>query len=149
MFNLFKNTLKTYKPLSEYPESWSILKEDNQGLIVRINVGYKDAVGHPDYPIKIGIAIPVKNEHDESVATLKNSIEDAISEILGNGEKGNLVAIITGLKDPKFMEFLSYAKNNLDFATIHKTLKEKFSNEEVQMYANGDPKWSQYQSFLK
>ncbi|MCA9352401.1 DUF695 domain-containing protein [Patescibacteria group bacterium] len=148
MFNLFKNTPKTYKSLSEYPESWSILQENNQGFIVRLNAGYKEAIGNPEYPIKMGIAILIEGEHDESIATLKHSVEDAISELL-NKDEGALVAVITGMKEPKFIEFLSYTKNNLDFATIHKTLKDKFPKIEVQMHASGDPEWVDYQSFLK
>lgn len=54
MFNLFKRTTKIYKPLTEYSENWAILKEERYNLIVRINIGYKDATGHPDYPIKMG-----------------------------------------------------------------------------------------------
>ncbi len=149
MFCLFKKSPKRYKPLSDYPERWSLLQEDARGLVLRVNLGYADSIGHPDYPIKMGIAIPIRTEHDEYVSELKESVEVVLDEILSNGEKGAFVAVITGLHAPKFVEFLAYAKKDLDFAAIHQTLKVKFPDFEVQMYANADPGWNTYRSFLR
>lgn len=147
MFSIFKKN-NDYKPISEFPASWSILEAKNEGLIVRVNAGYKKAIGHPDYPIKMGIALPISSKHDEAVANLKYQIEDTLEKLF-HENNGALVAVVTGMKDPKFIEFLSYAKDGLDFASIHKTLKSKFPNEDVQMYAKGDPEWNAYKSFLK
>lgn len=144
MFNLFK---KKYLPILEYPESWSIFEEMPNPTVVRINMGYKDAIGHPDYPIKMGIAIPV-NEHDDAVMKVKSEMEDVLDDILLKKGEGSLVAIITGLKEPKFIEFLSYTKKEgVDFAKIHQNLKNKFKDYEVQMYADDDPEWKAYRSF--
>ncbi|OHA81370.1 MAG: hypothetical protein A2675_02920 [Candidatus Yonathbacteria bacterium RIFCSPHIGHO2_01_FULL_51_10] len=144
MFNLFK---KTYKPLAEYPGSWSILEEKNKDLIIRVNTGLKDATGHTDYPIKVGVAIPVKAQDD--INSIKNAGEDALDEIWKQEGKGVIVAVITGMSDPRFIELLSYAKKDTDFASLHKTLKDKFPNEDVQMYANEESNWDTYKSFLK
>lgn len=144
MFNLFK---KTYKPLRGYQESWSILEEKNKGLLIRINVGLKDAAGHTDYPIKVGVALPVKSEID--INSVKNSAEDSLSEIWEQNNNGMIVAVITGMVEPRFIELLSYAKKDTDFATLHATLKEKFPAEEIQMYAEQDANWDAYKSFLK
>lgn len=144
MFNPFK---KKYLPIAEYPESWSMLEEAPNPTIIRINMGFKDAVGHPDYPIKMGIAIPV-NEHNDAVMKVKSEIEDILNDVLFKKGDGSLVAIITGLKEPKFIEFLSYTKKEgVDFAKIHKELKDKFKDYEVQMYADNDPDWKAYKSF--
>ena len=148
MFNLFK-TKKEYKPLSEYIESWDVLQDTNNQMIIRINSGCKEAAGHPEYPIKMGIAVPLKGTGDEIVELLKNSIEDALEEILNEGEKGVLVTVITSLGEQKFLEFVSYTKSDLNFQAIHENLKAKFPEQEVQMYAEQDTKWSTYLSFLK
>ncbi len=68
MFNLFKK--KKYLPIYDYPESWSIITEKPNPTVIRVNMGYKDAIGHPDYPIKMGIAIPVE-VHDEAIMAIK------------------------------------------------------------------------------
>ena len=145
MFNLFK---KKFKPLSEYPESWSIIEEKTIPTIVRVNMGYRDAIGHPEYPIKMGIAIPVEN-NDEATMKIKSEIEDLLEDILFKKDIGTLVAIVTGLQGQKFIEFLSYTKKSgVDFPKIHQDLKNKFKDYEVQMYADNDPKWEAYKSFV-
>ena len=147
MFNLFKNTPKTYRLLSEYPESWAMIEEKSNPTIIRINMGYKDAVGHPDYPIKMGIAIPVE-VHDDATMKIKSEIEDTLNDTLLKKEDGSLVAIITGLAGQKFIEFLSYTKRGgVDFAEIHQDLQERFKGHEVQMYTDNDPEWKAYKSF--
>ncbi|HEY8780936.1 MAG TPA: hypothetical protein VIM16_04910 [Mucilaginibacter sp.] len=145
MLNLFKK--KKFLPILEYPESWSIIEEAPNLTLVRINMGYKDAMGHPDYPIKMGIAIPVE-VHDESTMKIKGEIEDILNDILLKKGDGALVAIITGLEGQKFIEFLSYTKRGgINFAKIHQDLKDKFKDYEIQMYANNDVKWEAFKSF--
>lgn len=145
MLNLFKK--KKFLPIIEYPESWSIVTESLNPTIIRINMGYKDAIGHPDYPIKMGIAIPVE-VHDETTMDIKSEIEDILNDILLKKGDGALVAIITGLEGQKFIEFLSYTKRGgIDFAKIHQDLKDKFKDYEVQMYADNDVKWDAFKSF--
>jgi hypothetical protein len=147
MFNPFKKLSKSFKPISEYPENWSIIEELRNPTIIRINMGYKDAIGHPDYPIKVGIAIPVE-DHDDVTMSLKSEIEDILEDVLFKTGSGALVAIITGLEGQKFIEFLSYTKRGgIDFPKIHQDLKNKFKDYEIQMYADNDPKWDAYKSF--
>lgn len=109
-------------------------------------MGYKEAIGHPDYPIKMGIAIPVE-EHDEVIMELKGEIEDILNEVLSKKGDGALVAIISGMENPKFIEFLSYTRQGIDFAVIHQDLNEKFKDYEVQMQAEVDTEWAAYKSF--
>jgi hypothetical protein len=145
MLNLFKK--KKFLPILDYPESWSIITESLNPTIVRINMGYQDAMGHPDFPIKMGIAIPVE-VHDETTMKIKSEIEDILNDILLKKGDGALVAIITGLEGQKFIEFLSYTKRGgIDFAKIHQDLKDKFKDYEVQMYADNDVKWAAFKSF--
>lgn len=145
MFSLFKK--KKYLPLSDYPESWSIITEKITHTVIRINLGYKDAIAHPDYPIKMGIAIPVE-EHDEIIMGIKSEIEDILNDILLKKNDGALVAIISGLEGQKFIEFLSYTKRGgINFAKIHQDIKDKFKDYEIQMYADNDVKWEAYRSF--
>lgn len=146
MFNLFK---KSYKHLSEYPESWSILKEKSRGVIIKINTGLKNAAGHPDYPIKVGVAIPVGNKSSNEIGDFKYAVEDFIHKQLSNNERGVLVAIITAITGEQFVEFLSYTRKDLDFGVFHQELKKAFPIDDVQMYANQENSWNTYRSFLK
>jgi len=144
MFNFFK---EEFKPLSEYPnDSWSILQQKDSGLIIRINDGLKDAIGHPDYPVKMGVAVPVKDSPQKTFDQ-KDKLEKAISEALGT--KGIVACIVNGMKEPQFFEFLIYTKNGLDFDLIGKSLEKQFPDLGIQMYAKLDPKWESYKAFLK
>lgn len=143
MFSFLK---KEFKPLYEYPkDSWSVLEQKDTGLVIRINDGLKDAAGHPDYPIKMGIAVPITNQHAEQIFEQKEQLEKMINDVLGNN--GIVTCVINGMKDPKFFEFLIYTKNGLNFDSIGKSLTEKFPDLGIQMYAKLDPKWEAYKSF--
>lgn len=143
MFNFLK---KEFKPLSEYSKDcWSILEQKDAGLIIRINAGLKDAISHPDYPVKIGIAVPVKNDPEQTF-TQKDQLEKMVGEILG--EDGIVTCVINGMKEPQFFEFLVYAKNGLNLDLIGKSLEKEFPDLGIQMYAKLDPKWETYKSFI-
>ncbi len=143
MFKFFK---KDFKQLSEYPkDSWSVLEQKDAGLVIRINDGLKDAIGHPDYPVKMGVAVPVK-DNPQKTFERKDQLGKAICEVLGTN--GIVTCIINGLKEPQFFEFLIYARNGLDFDSIGKSLEKKFPDLGIQMYAKLDPKWEAYKSFF-
>lgn len=93
--------------------------------------------------------MPFIAENTDSIHIIKNTIEDTINDLLGMGTNGIVVAVITCLSKQKFIEFLSYTRNELDFQSIHRTLKEKFPDEDIQMYAEQDLGWKQFKSFMK
>ncbi|MDO8482328.1 MAG: DUF695 domain-containing protein [bacterium] len=144
MFNLFKSK---YKKLSEYPnDKWSVLTEKEEGLIIRMNDGLREAVGHPDYPVKMGVAVPLDKERGEDILKLKDGIEEKINKFLESN--GVIVSVINKMKEPKFFEFLSYTNNGLNFNSLGESLKNGFPGVDIQMYAKLDPKWETYKSFL-
>jgi hypothetical protein len=143
LFNLFS---KKYKPLEDYPEGWTIGVGTDEGLIVRINAGLEAAAGHSVYPIKVGIAVPIKSGTD--IFSIKDKVEDELVGIWERTKNGVLVAVITRMNDPVFIEMLSYSKADTDFATLHEELKSRFADEDVQMYAEYDQSWSTYKDLL-
>ena len=145
---MFGFSKKEFRPLAEYPkDSWSVLEQKDAGLIVRINNGLREAIGHPDYPVKMGIAVPVKKSQGEETFNKKDQLEKKIAETLGSN--GIVTCVINGMKEPQFFEFLTYTKNGFDLNSIGKSLDDKFPDLGIQMYAKLDPKWEAYKSFLK
>ena len=128
-------------------ETWTILEEKTEGLIVRIKDGYLNCDSCSDYPVRMGVAMPVK-EHNAETSNLKDSIEGFLEKMFAKDNSGIFVAVQSGLKGEKFIEFVSYAKTNNDFESIHETLKEAFPLADVQMYAETDPDWEVYKSFF-
>lgn len=138
-----------YKDINSYPDEWigATANDTERGhLILRINSGIKEAVGHPEYPIRMGIAIPLNPELVKD--PILYSLEDAIEETLKEDTQGILTVSITGMNEPMFRELLYYTKDSIDFATLHKELKDKFPQLEIQMYAEMDPAWDGYKGFM-
>lgn len=133
---------ESFKPLNAYTLEYTLYQDDDEGLIIQVNTGFQKAMGHPDYPIKVGVAVPVHPEHD--VGKLKNDIEDTLQAMWNQSENGHIVATIIGLEEPEFIEFLSYAKEKTDFAETHQTLEKFFPDEDIQMYAEQDAEWETY-----
>jgi hypothetical protein len=139
------NSNKKYADIVSYKDSWIFLNVDNESLIVRFNMGIKDAVGHPDYPIRMGIAVPIPGARDHD---LIERLEDFIVHHLQNGKCGVHVAVINKLADEKFVEFMCYANEDTNFENFHQMLEAAFPDQEIQMYAGQDPEWQGYISFL-
>ncbi|MBL7719139.1 MAG: DUF695 domain-containing protein [Flavipsychrobacter sp.] len=127
---------------------WTIVEEKNEGMIVRIKDRYLDCDSCSAYPVRMGVAIPVI-EHNTETSNLKDSIESYIEKMFAENNSGIFVAVQSGLNGEKFIEFISYAKADNDFESIHETLKKTFPTTDVQMYAEIDPEWKVYKSFLK
>jgi hypothetical protein len=142
---------KAYKDISEYPEdNWQVATMGTQGedyTLLRINGGLKEAVGHPDYPIRVGVAVPVESIKDSN-PTLE-ALEDMITERFNEDKSGVGCLIITSLDGDQFKEFVFYTKENVDFKTLHEELQEAFPSLEVQFYAEKDPQWSVYKEYVK
>jgi hypothetical protein len=137
---------KQYKKIEQYCESWTVYITPNKELVIRLNEGLREAAGHIDYPIKVGIAAPVRPEAD--LISMKIALEDEIESIWKKNKKGVLLAVITGTNAPNFVEVLSYANEDTDFASLHEELKSRFSAEDIQMYAEQDRNWDTYLELL-
>jgi len=146
MFNLFKKA--KYRDISSYEENWSIFKNEDgdNSYLIRINTGYKAAIGHPEFPVKLGIAISVES-HDEKIKDFKHSVEEFLY-FFYKDKKAVLTAIIIGLGSNKFIEFLSYTGPDFNFAELDKNLQEKYPDFIFQLNAETEQKWNTYKSFL-
>lgn len=137
-----------YKPIAEYSHEWNLGVSRDKDLIVRIRTGLTDAVGHPHYSVKLGIAIPLKTTSGSDIQELKDKVEKSLNKILAQNDIGVLVAILTSTQQPHFVEFLSYTKLTANFEQIHILVQQSFPDEEVQMYANEEPNWNTFTAFI-
>ena len=140
---------KKYKKISEYPENWMVLEGVRDGekyTMIRINDGIKEAAGHPDYPIRIGVAIPVDSLKDENSALYE--IEDMLTEQLESNGLGIQAMAISGMDGKEFKEFVFYTKEGVDFKTLHEDIQTAFPKYEIQFYAEKDSDWSVYREYV-
>lgn len=141
---------KKYKKISEYPENWLVLEGVRDGenySIIRINDGIKEAAGHPEYPIRIGLAIPVDSLKDENMALYE--VEDMLTEQLESKGLGIQVMAVSGMDGQEFKEFVFYTKESVDFKTLHEDIQAAFPKYEIQFYAEKDSNWSIYLEYVK
>jgi hypothetical protein len=142
---------KKFPALDSLPaeDLWAVSQGENDGkpMIVRINSSAKDYAGHPDLPVRLGIAIPLHQPDQnglpgEAESAQLGNVEDRLFEALGSS--GRLVLVITtsGMR-----EFVSYVRSPQAAEKIAQLVKAETKTHEVQHYAESDLNWSGYGQF--
>ena len=142
---------KKYPVLDTLPaeDRWAVAQGENDGkpMIVRVNSSAKDYAGHPELPVRLGIAVPLHAPRPDGLPNEAESeqlgdIEDRLFDTVGT--TGRIVLIITtsGMR-----EFVSYVRSSDVAAQVAQSLQVATSTHEVQHYAESDPKWGLYGQF--
>ena len=145
---------KKYPDIREFgllTESWSIAtaKHDGAPLIVRKNTGCADWVGHPDFSIKLGFAIPWNKQipgglPDPSENLELNSIEDQIIKKTTSVTKAICaLTLTTGI----MKEFVFYISDGSVVESLHAGLKQSIKSHDVQCMAVIEKDWKTYRQF--
>ena len=132
---------------------WSVsLVEDEDGpMIIRLNESASDWTAHPDLPIKLGFAIPLRNPNPGALPSpeeneLLNDVEDAVQAAVEKRTIGiNTVTITHGV----MKEFLFYIPKDVDIKSLHESLQKSISTHEVQCIAESEAKWPTYRNFQR
>jgi hypothetical protein len=137
-------------------KTWTLgqSKQGDTNLIVRYDTELKSKVNTADYPIRMGVAVPITlNEGNHEILA---NLEDKIIKLLGND---GVIYVVLSASDlslnefiqtnalGNFKEYVFYVKRGYDFETLHNTLKQEFPELDVQMYAEEDLSWAGYEEF--
>jgi hypothetical protein len=134
----------------DVPDAWSVSKADYDGrpLLARFNTGYSDATDREDYPIQIGVAIPLKDVDEQGWPSgeenrVLQAVEDTMLSVLGG--RAVLVGALTvnGVR-----EFVLYSRDSDWIESFHRALDAAVPSHEVQVMAKQDPAWSTYLEFV-
>lgn len=144
---------KLFKNMSEYPDVWAVGHADREGeaMFVRFRLGLKEAIGHPEYPYQIGIAIPLLSPNELGLVTDDEAevlyrIEDRLTEALTlNDEAVFALALTSG----GMREFIFYAKQSSPEALEVKVKALHSEGHELQFMMKEDAQWSTYTEFTK
>ena len=145
--------------MNDNNEMWAIGRSRQSGinLVIRYNTELKSKVNPNDYPIRMGVAVPIVLE--ESNNNILANLEDKIIELIGDDGVIYLVVSSSGYGLKKFFRFIKtnssndfkefafYMKRGYDFKELHNTLKENFTELDIQMYAEEDPDWNGYEEY--
>jgi len=143
---------KKFHPIAEYEESWTVKQGTYDGapILIRIQSGLKKAVGHPEYPFQMGVAVPLLKPSetgmpDRDEISLLDPIEDRLVEVLGS-QGAVLTAVVT---TGKMREFVFYAREwkpeELD--QMVKQVEAEVGSHRIQFIMRHDPDWAVYDSF--
>lgn len=128
---------------------WSVLQGVNQGypMIVRRNDSAPSLVRPDLWPIRIGVAIPLRAPQANGFPSAAENeelapLEDRVA--MAAGYRAILVLVITtsGMR-----ELVLYAQTGDWIASFHAELMATIRTHEVQCIAEADPTWEVYRSF--
>jgi hypothetical protein len=149
MLNIFK---KKFKDMPSYSDRWSMLQGIDEGKIIFIRArNIQDAVGHPEYPFQIGVAIPLKQPTGAGLPNPQESealrlIEDKLIPAL---TKDDETVFVMALTTHGMREFVFYAKEwKPEFFEEKVNEVEKSSAPyELQYMMKHDPNWESYATY--
>jgi len=148
MFNLFK---KSYKDITEYPDTWSVAQSVREGkpIFIRFRVGIQDAIGHPKYPFQIGVAVPLIEPTMDGLtinaeAEELNKIEDELDTVLSQDNQAIFVLAITtnGMR-----EFVFYSTEWKPEIFEQKVKSVNVGRHELQFMMQHDKNWDTFRQF--
>lgn len=139
------------KNLFPTESSWAIGQGENEGLplLLRSNSSAAPLIGHPEFGLRVGIAVPFNEPTENGLPSPEESeqlfaIEDLLTSHLEANQQAILVLVIT---TGNMREFIFYAG---DKETIDSSLTKACSNipsHEIQCYIESDPQWDLYQEY--
>ena len=149
LFN--KKVAENNGEITSIPESWSILKSENNGkpMLIRKNVGCDKIAGNKNYSKCCGIAFQVKFPDENGLPNAEkepelNTLEDDIFEIFEKDLNSIIPIVIT---TSGFREYVIYTKDLSEFQNRLSKLKKKYKQYELTSYNKEDGNWKTYKSF--
>lgn len=151
IFDKLFNKNNSTEIITSIPESWNILKGENNGspMLIRKNVGLEKIAGNKNYSMSCGIAFKLLFPDENGFSDIENEpelnkLEDDIFEIFETDLNSIVSTIIT---TSGFREFVLYTKNVDEFNLRLDKLKDKYQQYELTSYNQNDQNWSTYKSF--
>ncbi len=145
---------RKHRDLSElggFDAKWTIAEGEYGGspLIVRYNDSAKEWCSHPEFPIKLGFAIPLRKPDEKGLPDPDENAEiDRIEDVIRQEVSANVTGLhVLALTTGNMKEFVFYVTADADIAALHQRVQSLVTTHEVQCMAVRDPRWSTYKQF--
>ena len=144
---------KDFPPITNLPaeDEWAISRGENKGkpLLVRVNTSAMSYAGHPDLPVRLGVAIPLRAPDANGLPSQAegdqiNTIEDVLFGAIQGSGTGRVVLILTtsGMR-----EFVSYARSKEAAIAAIRSAGQSVKTHKLQAYTAPDPEWKLFRQF--
>jgi len=132
--------------------TWSMSQGTHEGkpIIARVDTGYREIAGHPEYAHQVGIAVRLASPDETGLPASEEFdpltvIEDALCESLETENESLLVCVLTtgGMR-----EFVFYTTAPEKVTEKFILLEARITSHEIQLMIQPDKSWSVYKQFI-
>jgi hypothetical protein len=144
-----------FKTLPEYADTWSLNMIESEGvpISIRYREGVRNAVGHPEYPLQIAVAVRLLDPSEVGLTNAAEAerlyeIEDALTASLAKDDE---VVFVMSRTSAGIREFIYYAQPN-DLAYYEAqidTVRTQFTEHDIQCMMRSDPAWTLFAQFSR
>lgn len=136
--------------VAEATSAWQVYEGNYSGkpLYARFNTAFRQAGDTADYPIQLGVAIPLNNPDQHGLPASAELDElAAIEDLIVEKVAGNAV-LVGAITTNSMREFVLYTNNADWIEGFDHSMQEALAGHTVQVMAKTDPKWDVYGQFV-
>jgi len=133
------------------PDEWQIMAAQTEDgpMILKVNSGYANLLGHPEYPYQVGVAIPLNSPtsagmHNEEEGNQVGMIEDLLVESL---QTEKLALWVFSQCSSGVKEWVFYTGDPVETAKRINELRGCIKTHLIQNIHQEDPEWEIFQAF--
>jgi hypothetical protein len=133
------------------PDAWQLMAtETSEGpMVLKVNSGYADLIGHPEYPYQVGVAVPLNAPnsagfHDDEEGVQVGVIEDLLVQSL---QSENLALWVFSQCSSGHKEWVFYTGDPTEAGRRIHEIRNRVTTHEIQNIFQPDPEWEIFQAF--
>ena len=130
---------------------WQVAEGTLEGrpIITRFNAAFAQSPDVGDYPIQIGIALPLNAANADGFPEEPEMRELSAAEQAIEDEAGDRAVLVGVITTGGMREFVLYTSTSDWIESFDHALQDLVPTHTVQVMAQRDPKWKTYRSFVK
>ena len=130
---------------------WTFIEGLHEGhpMTVRLNTSLREVIAHPDYPLQVGITVPMHLPRENGMpgadesADLKKIEDELYLALLPKNESLFALVITTnGMR-----EFVFYTSNDGAVREKVNDIRDQIFTHTIQLMIRPDPSWKVYRTF--
>jgi hypothetical protein len=117
-------------------------------LFARFNTAFRNAGDTANYPIQVGVAVPLQSPDDRGMPAAAELVELGKLEDLIVERVAGLAVMVGAITTNSMREFVLYTDKADWIEEFDHAMQAAVKSHRVQVMAQTDPKWSVYSQFV-